>query len=336
MNLIIGNFGYVNNQLDGQTVRTRVLYESFSTLESVDYFDVNGKNPFFAFFAIAFHLFKVENVYFVPGKKMLLFVSPLLIFYNVFTGHKIHLFTVGGWIGTLVSKNIYVKKIMKCFTTVNVELESIKKMLLSDSINSNVLFNFRDFHFDIDKRFNNKGPVKLVYFSRVMEEKGVFKAINVACALEKLLPGRYTLDIYGTLCFRDTPQIDKFNKLIHSNNHVRFLGALEPFEIVNQLSKYHVMLFPTSYSGEGFPGCIVDAKFSALMVICTDWNFNSEVVKDKSDGFIFDVNKYVSETIKLLAEIENSDIEIYRTKSYFSSVNFTKNAFDTWYQANIK
>lgn len=40
------------------------------------------------------------------------------------------------------------------------------------------------------------------------------------------------------------------------------------------------MLFPTYWSGEGFPGVIIDAYIAGVPVIASDWNFNKEVVSD--------------------------------------------------------
>jgi glycosyltransferase involved in cell wall biosynthesis len=46
------------------------------------------------------------------------------------------------------------------------------------------------------------------------------------------------------------------------------------------------MLFPSFYKGEGFPGVILDAYIAGLPVIASDWNMNSEVVKNGETGII--------------------------------------------------
>ena len=52
------------------------------------------------------------------------------------------------------------------------------------------------------------------------------------------------------------------------------------------LANYDVMLFPTFWSGEGFPGIVIDALISGLPIIATDWNINKEVVIDKKTGML--------------------------------------------------
>ena len=60
------------------------------------------------------------------------------------------------------------------------------------------------------------------------------------------------------------------------------------------LSKYDVMLFPTYWDGEGFPGIAIDAYISGLPIIASDWSMNKEVVEDGKTGFIIPVHDSVS------------------------------------------
>ena len=47
-----------------------------------------------------------------------------------------------------------------------------------------------------------------------------------------------------------------------------------------------MMLFPTFYEGEGFPGVFIDAFIAGLPVIASDWHYNSEVIKNGETGYI--------------------------------------------------
>ena len=56
------------------------------------------------------------------------------------------------------------------------------------------------------------------------------------------------------------------------------------------LASYDVMLFPTYWHGEGFPGIIIDAFIAGLPVIATDWNLNSSLIQNGYNGMIIPVH----------------------------------------------
>jgi glycosyltransferase involved in cell wall biosynthesis len=60
--------------------------------------------------------------------------------------------------------------------------------------------------------------------------------------------------------------------------------------IYTTLSEYDILVFPTRYPGEGFPGTILDAYISGLPVIATNWRFIPEFIDESKTGYLFDVN----------------------------------------------
>mgnify|MGYP002239410386 CR=1 FL=1 len=48
------------------------------------------------------------------------------------------------------------------------------------------------------------------------------------------------------------------------------------------LCRYDIMLFPTYWYGEGFPGIVMDAYIAGLPLIASDWNINTEVITEKT------------------------------------------------------
>ena len=53
-----------------------------------------------------------------------------------------------------------------------------------------------------------------------------------------------------------------------------------------KLSSFDVMLFPSYWAGEGFPGVVIDAYIAGIPIIASDWNLNKEVVNDGKTGYI--------------------------------------------------
>ena len=61
---------------------------------------------------------------------------------------------------------------------------------------------------------------------------------------------------------------------------------LRNWENYKVLSGYDVMLFPTYWNGEGFPGTIIDAYIAGLPVIASDWSMNEELIEHEVTGWI--------------------------------------------------
>ena len=90
---------------------------------------------------------------------------------------------------------------------------------------------------------------------------------------------------------------------INKYDNINYLGSLQLQEESNYiiLAKYHYMLFPTYWLGEGFPGVIIDAYKAGVPIIGSDWNFNSEFIKDGITGIIIPTH----DVDKLLLTMEN-------------------------------
>ncbi|PAK44843.1 glycosyltransferase family 4 protein, partial [Peribacillus simplex] len=130
-----------------------------------------------------------------------------------------------------------------------------------------------------------ESPLKLVYFSRVLEEKGIELAIDAVNQINNNSK-RVELDIIGPI---QKEYKNKFNEILKNNKQkeINYKGVLQPNEIHENLSNYDVMVFPTYYASEGFPGVVIDAFISGLPVLASDWKYNQEFVTDNFTGSIF-------------------------------------------------
>ena len=75
-------------------------------------------------------------------------------------------------------------------------------------------------------------------------------------------------------------------------SNIQYRGVLDLTNIsgYEKLASYDVMLFPTFWDDEGFPGVIVDAHIAGLPVIASDWNMNREVIEHNKTGRIIPVH----------------------------------------------
>ena len=154
--------------------------------------------------------------------------------------------------------------------TIYVETESINKALIEKGINNAVYMpNFKNISVidtsDLPDSYSE--PYSLCCFSRVKREKGILDAVNGIKEIN-LKAGRdiFTLDIYGSI---DEDFKDDFEKAVEENSSfIKYRGVAEYSQTTDILKKYFSLLFPTYYSGEGFPGTLIDAFSSGLPVNC--------------------------------------------------------------------
>ena len=145
---------------------------------------------------------------------------------------------------------------------------------------------------------------KFIFLSHVIETKGINEILEVA----KKLGTSYTIDIYG-------PILDiKYNELTFSGHeNLHYKGAVEPFNVINVLKNYDVVLLP-SYK-EGYPGVILEAYSLGIPVITTNLESIKEIVDDYITG--------------ILINPKNVE-ELYDAIYYFNRENygeFSKNAY---------
>lgn len=75
------------------------------------------------------------------------------------------------------------------------------------------------------------------------------------------------------------------------------------------LASYNVMLFPTFWPGEGFPGIVVDAFIAGIPIVATDWNLNSSLIDNGNTGIIIPPHDVDSLT-STMESIINGEIDI--------------------------
>lgn len=324
---VIGNFGYKNKQLDGQTIKTRSIYTALESTSECKYIDI-GDGVIKSIIILIMIPFFYKEIFYLPGRRILKFFSPLLILYKYVFRMKVHYVVVGGWVTNLADNSWYFRSLLQNFNSVSCELKSMVTKLINLNVNAFYLPNFRNSNSNI--KVTNNNDLKLFYFSRIISEKGVFKAIDVLHKIEKLAPEiKCSLDIYGPNLLSDY-ELDKFQKLCCDN--VIYRGELTPTSITSTINKFDFLLFPTTYPGEGFPGCIVDAKIAGTSVVCTNWKYNSEIIDDGVDGFVIDVEDFsCKSSFKIVEAFKSGDINRLKINSHKSSESFiVDKVFSNW------
>ncbi len=107
--------------------------------------------------------------------------------------------------------------------------------------------------------------LRFTYVGHVKPSKGVRELIAAA----ELVAG-ISVDVYGPLL--EGMSVSEFGGV------ARYRGALEPQAVAAALRAHDVLVLPTYYDGEGYPGVIHEAFAAGLPVIATRWRAIPEIV----------------------------------------------------------
>lgn len=293
----LGNFGgYDYSVLSGQTMRTRTVYESIVKyipnvkIYKTDIYDLKySKNYLYIIYKLFISFIQCLNsnqIIILPAQNSIRYYSYFFYKFSRVSKKRIHFVAIGGWLNDFLSVNPEYIKYFHNMHKIYVQSDSLKKDMEELGLDNVVLFhNYRNY-IGNDKKFVSERPLKkVIFFSRVIKEKGVETAIKSIKKYNDLNYHKLSLDIYGPI---DTNYKKKLQAQIGSTSNICICGSINPDEIINVVSSYDCMLFPTYYKGEGFPGAVLDAFTSGLPVIASDWKYNSEIITDGYNGFIVD------------------------------------------------
>ncbi|MDP2686911.1 MAG: glycosyltransferase [Aequorivita sp.] len=129
------------------------------------------------------------------------------------------------------------------------------------------------------KRTVSSFEKKFVFISRVIPQKGIMEIVQAA----SMLPKEYSIDIYGPIDDRH------YETTVFKNSCVNYKGPLRPDEIETILSKYNVLLLPSYFEGEGYPGIIIESLAMGIPVIATQWKALPEVITDGYNGLLIPI-----------------------------------------------
>lgn len=314
--LVLGYFGYANNQLDGQTIKTRNIYNLLKSKES----DIDSKVSYFDTYTFRLNKFNVLKMFYkvcncdiliyIPAYNNLKYFFPILYLLGKFKKIKIHYIVVGGWLANFIKDKPLHVKFLRNIQGIYPQTKDLCLSLKSQYNFDNVcqLNNFRIHNYTPVSSNLQTVKNKLVFMARVHPLKGVDVIFKLANRLESEQI-KSVIDIYGPIY--DKYRLD-FDYLLQDNKNVRYKGILQQEQIYETLEQYDLMLFPTKYFTEGFPGSILDAYIAGIPVLATRWKYAEEFIEDNVGGVLTnfdDEDDFINKTIEIITSDQLSKLK---------------------------
>ncbi len=117
---------------------------------------------------------------------------------------------------------------------------------------------------------------KLVFVARLVMDKGLAEALE-AC---RRLPESCHLNVFGP------GMSDTDFSLFEGHPRATYGGVLDPAEIPRVLGEHDLLVYPSYYRSEGYPGAILEAFQCGLPVVAAKWGGVSELVEHEKSGLL--------------------------------------------------
>lgn len=291
---IVGRIADKVELLDGQTVKTKVLYEElkreFPSREIICVDTYQYRKHVLSILLQTWRMFwHCEHIFVLLSRNGRKFFFPILNGLNKVFKRKIYHDVIGGALQDEAAQSAVLRKQLTCFHINWVESVTMKENLEKMGItNVEILTNFKRLSIlevrDLKHIFEE--PYVFVIFSRIVREKGINEAAQaIENANRRFGKHRAVLHIYGPI---DPVYDQEFSELLKKHHDtISYKGCVPYNESVQILKNSFMLLFPSIYPGEGIPGTIIDAFSAGLPVIATNWHFNGELVRNDETGYCY-------------------------------------------------
>ena len=311
---IVGHFGGKKQFFDGQTIKTKEIFfflkNKGMNMSLVDTYFLK-RNPISIVFKLRKCFRENDVIILISSFRGYSILAPLMAFYNSKFKKRIYDFVIGGTRYQLFDKNQLLKKSAKQFNGIYVESERILKEYNKRGFeNVSVIPNFKNIkQFPAKSGFAKKGELHACIFSRILKEKGVVDAIEAIKICNNSSDKMFYLDIYGNV---EDGFKSEFDELVHGAENVSYNGTVSFDKSSSTIEKYDLLLFPTYWRSEGFPGTLIDAFFASVAIIATDWNDNFVVLEENKNAIKVDIKspKQIADAMERLASDEKMFVEM--------------------------
>jgi glycosyltransferase involved in cell wall biosynthesis len=245
-------------------------------------------------------------------------------------GSKLIYLVIAAYFAKRIKSQEFDLEVFKSCDLIVVETEALRQEALEVGLTKLEVFpNFKRIFKIEETKVPEVVPVlKLVFFSRVTEKKGILEAIRFVKELNTDVK-RFTLDIFGTI---DKPLVTVFKEALQNETAITYYGyktlrAKEDYQILNQ---YDLHLLPTKYITEGIPASIIDFLIAGVPTLTSNFQ-NAASFLDDSFSYRYPFDDEVAFKALLLKIYENQrTLFNKRAKCLSESKKYSLDEFKTY------
>lgn len=195
------------------------------------------------------------------------------------------------------------------------QTKSLKKAFINTNENVHQLPTSRDAPATHLLRTNRPFQKRFIFLGFVNSSKGIDHLLEATTQLDH----SYTIHIYGPIKENYIPtKQQSLRAKLEKAPHI-YKGVLEKEKVLATLGQYDVLVLPTFYRGEGYPGVILEAYSLGLPVITTYWKAIPEIVQHQETGLLIEPQS----TTALLTAMRS-----FNTKNYSQFSTNAKQYFE--------
>ncbi|MAV04243.1 MAG: hypothetical protein CMC31_01085 [Flavobacteriaceae bacterium] len=239
-------------------------------------------NYFYIILMALIYIPKSKCVVLCPSDNLIKFFSPFLYLITRIYRKKLIIKTFGSNADTSFSKLNFIHKeiLKKTFFRSDIifhETKGIAKFYKENVADHTELVWFPNCRpINEIKQYNIQIDPKFVFMSTVSFSKGVDIILEANEAFNCPM-----VDVYGPIIDKELESKDTFNSI---------KGHIDSSDVLETLLKYDVLVLPTNFFGEGYPGIILEAMSLGIPVIASNHRYISEIVQDGFNGKLLRVN----------------------------------------------
>ncbi len=285
------NIGACRNKKDrSRTGGVVVLFEAWIqyckeqklNAVTIDTNKANYANLIVAYFSILWQFLRsLKGTYVVMlhgTAKDYLLLAPVVLFISKLCGKKVVLRKFAGNFEEIYnSSNAFSKSIYNyVLRKSDVQFWETKSLVKfgADKGRKSIWFPNVRSKTGITRDVNRPFTKRFVFLSRAEKVKG----LDILMECFKSLPDDYQVDIYGPVKDYELSEL--------SGKNYTYKCSVDAPKVANTLAQYDVLILPTLWKGEGYPGIIIESYSVGLPVIASIIGAIPEIVEDGKTGFL--------------------------------------------------
>ncbi|MBE6215070.1 MAG: glycosyltransferase family 4 protein [Bacteroidales bacterium] len=223
-------------------------------------------------------IFKCDSIFLHGTMNDYVYIVPFITVLSKLLNKKVYLRKFAGNFDVRYHEsNVVCRQILTwCLKSASLlfwETKNLVKFGMTFNIKSFWYPNVRNRYIQQSEKSYNK---RLVFISQVMMDKGIDELIKVS----EMLPSEYVIHIYG-------PIVDKrCSEEFFIKSGVEYRGVLNASEVPKTLAEYDLLVLPTKWRAEGYPGVIIEAFSVGIPVISTYNGGIPEIVSHGKNGLL--------------------------------------------------